>query len=400
MENGSPNSDVAKLSAELDQMRSMAMGLMRSNSDLGVISQFLKTAFTIDDYCELAQALIKCIAEEGVTACVLLETYTGSLFQGDVQKWQPDIEQRVSEAKLTGRIIDDGETVQFNFDKISLRVKDLPDDQDRVGQLKDNLMILLDGAQGRIIGLIAEEKASEARKSKEEFFALMSHELRTPLNPIIGFSKRLEARIGEDISEKYAGPIRTIRMSAEGLSQLINHIIEIGNFEAGEVAVNPICFNVNDALDRVMVNAEDYAEKEGIKLVKDIPENTYYIADPPRFIDILYGLVTYSIKHCAKSKITISVEKVNMDSSGESLHVKISDDGTQLSEGSKARLFDHLLAREVSSVNESNNLGIGLYLTKKLVDLHNGKISIGQAAGGNGNEFSLYFPPKVISLPQ
>lgn len=382
--------EVDNLRQELASLRQLTMTVMTSNGDMGVVVQFLKNSFSIPTYQELGEALIESLNHLGLRGDVTLETYTGRIFIGAEGNLDIDASKAIKADLLAGRIVEKEGMLQINYGSASLRITELPDNEERVGQLRDSLALLMDGAEARVKSLIMEEKTTEARKSKNEFFALMSHELRTPLNPIIGYATRLEKKLGSELDEQYRTVIRSIKSNGESLLRLINHIIDLGKLEAGEIAVNKRKFNVGDAITYSIIKAEEFINTDKTTVIKHVDPNLFFVADPPRFIDIVISLLAYSAQASDNHTITLSASMQSAEE-GESLILEVQDDGPALSEAYKTKIFENFSERNNTDMYESNDLGIGLYLTKKLVEMHGGNITLINE-GENGNIFRMSLP--------
>lgn len=392
-------SEVEKLQQELASMRQLTMTVMTSNGDMGVVVQFLKNSFCVPNYQALGASLLESLSHLGLSGAITLETYTGRVYIGPDGELDTEIAAAIKADLLAGRIIETEGALQINYDRASLRVIGLPENEERVGQLRDSLALLMEGAEARVKSLILEEKAVEARKAKDEFFNLMSHELRTPLNPIIGYATRLEKKLGGELDEQYRKVIHSIKANGESLLRLIDHIIDLGKLEAGEIAVNRRPFNVADAITYAIIKVEDFIERDNSEIVKSVDPNLMFTADPPRFIDIVMSLLAYSALASNQHTINVSARKEKIECSDNpaleedepSLILEIADDGKLLSDAYKTRIFDSESDSESIDLYEANDLGIGLYLTKKLVELHGGKVTLTNQKN-KGHVFTVTLP--------
>lgn len=388
--------ELDKLQSQLDVAQEIARIAMNSSSDLGVVVQFMKDSFSLVSYEALAHHLIETLQKFDLQACVSLETHAGRtlICSFDSSDEIKSGESFLSEHVLDGRIVELDNYLQINYEKSSVLCKHKNLSADRIGQLRDVLALLMDGVEARVNSLILFEQARDARQSKDEFFALMSHELRTPLNPIIGFSTRMEKYIGNDIAEKYRSPIKTIKHNAESLLRLINHIIDVASLESGSINLNKISFDVHEAIDRACFFVDEIAEKRQTKINKCLSQNMFFKADMARFIDIVSSVLIYSIKASSQHEITLRArfEEKERDLIDEKyLVINIEDNGKTISEAYRTQIFDNFSERTVGSMYTSNDMGIGLFLTKKLVELHNGWISLKPIESG-GNMFEIWFP--------
>lgn len=379
------------LEKELDEARGMAMTAMSTSGDMGLVVQFLKDSFNLPTYEALGLALIEALAPLGLHACLSMETYAGRIFvdNGNDDQTAEDADF-LKRNLMCGRIVECDDRIQINYDLASLLVTNLPKSLDRQGQLRDSLALLLDGLQARVNSLILEEKSQAAEQSKSEFFALMSHELRTPLNPIIGFSTRLERKIGDEIDENHRKAILSIKNNGESMLRLINHIIDLSALETGTIELHKHEFNAADAIDRAIFKIESLADSKNTLLEKQVDRDLTVNADPARFIDVVISLCSYAIKASSDHTVTI---KAYYD---DDFVLAVKDNGKAMSESYQTRIFDHFATRQVSTICESNDIGVGLHLTKKIVELHKGKISL-DSCEKNGNTFTVRIPR---ALPQ
>ena len=386
---------INELEQQLAETRAMAMNAMMTSSDLGLVVQFLKNSFTIQSYEELAQLLIDALEPLGLSAVISMETYAGRIF---INPHNNDHHRQESEFLkqhlLCGRIVEEDDKLQINYDCASALVINIPDNEERRGQLRDNLALLMDGLEARVKSLILEEKASEAQQSKNEFFALMSHELRTPLNPIIGFATRLDKKLAGIVDEQSKRAIVSIKNNGESLLRLLNHIIDISALETGDIELHFHSFNVADSVDRALFKVEDLAEEKKTVIEKDIPRDMMLNADPARFIDIIISLCSYTIKAASNHTIKINARMINNEYGQEQFTLTIEDNASTMSEAYQTRIFDHFAERKVSSICESNDIGIGLYLTKKIVELHQGNIFLEAGENQVGNIFTVTLPTR------
>ena len=383
---------IVSLKQQLSDTNKMVMTAMRSSSDLGIVVQFLKESFDISTYEALALRLIDTLENFDLHASVSIDTYTGRIFidKGDEKQTLEDI-AFLKQNLLCGRIVEKESAIQINYDNTSVLVTNLPENNERKGQLKDSLALLLDGVQSRVKSLILEEKEREAQQSKNEFFALMSHELRTPLNPIIGFSSRLERKVGSEIDEKFGQTINMIRHNGENLLRLLNHIIDVSAVESGNIALNPYEFNVADNIDRALFKIEALAKNKNTIIKKDIPRDLSMISDPSRFIDTVISLCSYAINASSNHTLTVSAQYENVT---KQCILIIRDTGQTISEAYQTKIFDHFANRKLGSICESNDLGIGLYLTKKIVELQGGSIKL-ESNEQVGNIFTVTYPQEI-----
>jgi|GEM_PF-5288799 len=376
---------VHALTEEIESLRRLTFSTMQASGDMGLVIAFLKESFTVPDYEHLATALLNTAKELNLDATVSLETSNGRIFKSSTDSLDHYVKVEMKYQMSQGRIIENGDTLQINYPSASLLIHNLPREEERRGQLRDTLALLLDGAEARVNSLMLTEKAREARQSKEEFFALMSHELRTPLNPIIGYSTRLEKKLGKDIDEKHAGAIKSIGDNAQTLLHLLNHIIDVGKLENGEIYIAKEEFNVGEMVDKALSLASPIINTHASEVLQRVPNNLCFKADKTRFVDIVASLLSYASKTAQNGSIYVSAI-VHKD---QGLRLSVSNRGEPMKEAYHKNIFESFADRNLSNINHSNELGVGLYLTKKLVELHRGTITLESEETGNTFEIQL-----------
>lgn len=231
------------------------------------------------------------------------------------------------------------------------------------------------------------EKILEADKAKNEFLANVSHELRTPLNAILGFSEILATNLYGVLNPKQAEYISDIRVSGIHLLSMINEILDISKIEAKAVKLVRSSFNISRALDEVANILAPLAIKKEIKLEK-IMENDFEVyADYQKIQQILYNLVNNAIKFSPEKGV------VTMEAGLEHKNflIKVHDDGIGIDKKYHGKIFAKFVQLDSSYTKKESSTGLGLTITKELVELHGGKISIVSEIN-NGSTFIVSIP--------
>jgi PAS domain S-box-containing protein len=235
------------------------------------------------------------------------------------------------------------------------------------------------------------QKTEEASDTLKKFLAMFSHELRSPLNSIIGFSELL-TNPSEDLA---AGTVKefmkNINASGRHLQQIINDILDLSKIEAGKmelhIASYPIAY-FQETVERVLASA--IAEKR-ISLAFDLsPEIDELVVDQTRFKQILLNLVSNAVKFSHPSgTVTVSSRR-----DGNDLRFEVHDEGVGIKPEEIPALFKPF--RQAQSGKEKNRegIGLGLAITKKLVELHGGTISV-QSEWGKGTTVAFRLPMVV-----
>lgn len=236
---------------------------------------------------------------------------------------------------------------------------------------------------------IVHEK-EETEKIKSRFFANISHEFRTPLTLILGPAEKILSNISKDV-KKDAG---TIKRNAQRLLQLVNQLLDLSRLEARKLNLQASKGNIVSFVKGITLSFESLAEAKDITL-KLKPEREYIelYFDKENMIKILYNILSNAFKFTPEDgKITVSVKEVNNQNGTASVEIKIKDTGIGIPEDDIPKLFDRFYQVDSSLTKEYEGTGIGLALTKELVELHHGNIRV-ESKIGAWTEFTLSFPP-------
>lgn len=240
--------------------------------------------------------------------------------------------------------------------------------------------------------LIAAEAAS---RSKSEFLAAMSHELRTPLTCVIGMSSTLLRWSFGQLSDKQRHYLKTIHDSGEHLLELINDILEISQLEAGNAVLNLQKISLIQMADQMLSKMSEEARDSEISLQRDFqlkPEEDQLIADSRRIQQIFYNLLSNAIKFTpAGGKVTVRVWR-------ESHHMilQVEDTGVGISPEHRPLIFNKFQQLDSSYHRRYEGTGLGLALTKQLVELHGGWINVTSEVGF-GSIFTVGLPIKKFN---
>jgi len=242
----------------------------------------------------------------------------------------------------------------------------------------------------RALELVVQE-AEEANRAKSDFLANMSHELRTPLNAVIGFSEVLRDQYFGELNEKQADYVNDILESGKHLLSLINDILDLCKVEAGKMELEPSQVNIKDLLDSSLVMIKEKAHKHGIGLDLKVPEEMSELkiqADERKLKQVMFNLLSNAAKFTPDG----GVITVQADQKGEELIVSVEDTGIGIAPEDHEKIFDEFYQAKGGRKDKTPGTGLGLPLTKSLVEMHGGRIWVESEGEGKGSTFGFVIP--------
>jgi signal transduction histidine kinase len=226
-----------------------------------------------------------------------------------------------------------------------------------------------------------------ASRHKSEFLANMSHELRTPLNAIIGFSQVLRQRLFAEDQAKQDEYLDDILASGNHLLSLINDVLDLSKVEAGQVELELAAFSLRTTLERGVVMVRERAVTNGVQLSLELaPDVDVIRGDERRIRQVIYNLLSNAVKFTpAGGTVAITTGRVE-----DEVHVSVADTGPGIAVADQERIFDEFQQTDVG-VQQGEGTGLGLALSKRLVELHGGRIWV-ESAPGRGSRFVFALP--------
>jgi signal transduction histidine kinase len=252
------------------------------------------------------------------------------------------------------------------------------------------------------VGLLAAKAiAEEASQVKSQFLANMSHELRTPMNSIIGFSEVLADQTFGELNPKQAKYIGNVLDGGRHLLSLINDVLDISKVEAGSMELRYTTVSVGGLIDRTTLLVKDLAAKKSLEMDTVVETGLPNIeCDDGRLKQVLYNLFSNAIKFTPDGgRIVVSASSADDEHGGTAVScvkVSVTDSGIGLALENQERIFREFEQVDSFYARTQQGTGLGLAVTRKLVELHHGRIWVESRGAGQGCTFAFVLP---ISSP-
>jgi signal transduction histidine kinase len=260
------------------------------------------------------------------------------------------------------------------------------DNRDELGALAANVNRMND----ELSRLYSE--LEETSRHKSEFLTSMSHELRTPLNAIIGFSQVLRDEMFGPVNDKQAEYLDDILASGNHLLSLINDVLDLSKVEAGRVDLEVQPFSVREALERGVVIVRQRATEGGVEVTLSAEPGVGVVTgDERRIKQVIFNLLSNAVRFTpAGGTIDVRAGRVN----GE-IQIAVADTGPGIAPEDHERIFEEFQQGDPSAADPDDaGTGLGLALSKRLVELHGGHIWL-ESALGKGSTFFFTLPTKA-----
>lgn len=228
-------------------------------------------------------------------------------------------------------------------------------------------------------------QAEAATIAKNEFLANMSHELRTPMNGIIGLNQLM---LNTELSEKQRGYVQKAKSSAKELENIINNVLEFSIVEINDIEQRNTHFSLRSLVEKVNNSFSSLAQQKGLGITytvhPSVPDRL--IGDSNHLTQILDNLIGNGIKFTSKGEVSVNIEQLEIDDTEVLLRFSVSDTGIGISAALHQKIFHRFFQADSSSTRKYGGAGLGLAISRHLVELMGGEIGV-ESEVGEGSTF-------------
>jgi len=398
---------------DITERREIENGLEKTRKELAVIKK------SADEASELAESIINTVREPLISLDQDLrvvavsrsfyeffqvkpeETVGQLIYDLGNKQWDIPKLRELLETILPQKTTFDNYEVEHDFATIGRRIMLLNARQIQRGLGKERIILLaiediterreiengLEKAHEELKELAAELK--RASRAKSEFLANMSHELRTPLNSINGFSEVLYDETFGPLNEKQKKYVNNVLTSGKHLLLLINQILDMAKVEAGKMKLSLSSLPMRSLLNEISLLVEDTVSKKKIEMSLEIAEDLPNIeVDELKVKEIIYNLLSNAVKFTPDGgKIGMRAKKARSE-----IEVVVWDTGVGIAPENMEKIFEGFFRVDTPYSRVTEGTGLGLPLSKKLVELHGGKFSVESKGLNRGTSVRFTLP--------
>ncbi|HEY4102802.1 MAG TPA: PAS domain S-box protein [Polyangiaceae bacterium] len=266
------------------------------------------------------------------------------------------------------------------------------DDLDYAEQLAMRCAAAIDNARLFSSEQRSRRAAEIANRAKDEFLAVVSHELRTPLNAIMGWAKLLVAGQVDDLRHQNA--LETIERNAVAMAQLVEDLLDMSRVVSGKMRLEVQHVNLAQVTSAAIESVRPAASARGVDLTSMLDSTAGpLLGDPTRLQQIVWNLLSNAVKFTPRlGKVRVVLQRV-----GSSIEVTVTDTGKGIAPNFLPHVFEAFRQEDASSKRSLGGLGLGLAITRQLVELHGGNIFAESEGEGQGTKFTVTLPISAVT---
>jgi PAS domain S-box-containing protein len=354
------------------------------SSDDAIVSKDLDGIIT--SWNRAAELMFGFTADEQIGRSIL------TIIPADRESEEQDVIAKIKR----GEIVDHYETVRRRKDgsvfDISLTISPIRDESGTVVGASKIARDITERKRAEHAIAAARLEAEEANRLKDEFLATLSHELRTPLNALVGYTRML--RDGKLAAADHARAFEILERNASLLTRLVDDMLDVSAIISGKTKLNVRPVVLSQLIDQAVAMITPTAAAKGVTIETAIDRFVAPLnADADRLHQVLWNLLANAVKFTARA----GVVTVSLESSGEFVEIIVSDTGSGINASFLPYVFDRFRQSERESAGRQGGLGLGLAISRHIVELHGGTITAASEGDGKGATFTVLLPYNVAA---
>ncbi len=259
---------------------------------------------------------------------------------------------------------------------------------DDIGMVDKYIEVIIDITVKKKVELeliAAKEEALQLSRAKDMFISVLSHEMRTPLNAVIGMSHLL---LEDNPSESQKENLNILKFSADTLLRLINDILDFTKIETGNVELEKMPIDIRELLQSVISSIQFKANERQIYLKTNVDTEcpNFILGDRTRISQILINLINNAVKFTIKGGVTIDLKVIEQSAAKVRIRFAVTDTGIGIAGDKLGTIFESFKQAEADTTRKYGGTGLGLPITKRLIELHDSRINV-DSVPGQGSTF-------------